>query len=111
MTCEAGTGIVDWEKVLKRLATLDREVNLSIEDHGGSFDIPIFDSTFLSKFPDLTVLEMSRLLKLADKSKKMLNAGEIAIMPRPEWHKHCEGRMKNGVRNIKAIVTKVSGES
>jgi sugar phosphate isomerase/epimerase len=111
MTCEAGTGIVNWKKVLKLLATMDREVNLSLEDHGGSFDIPIFDPTFLSKFPDLTVLEISHLLKLADKSRKMLDTGEIAIMPRPEWHKHCEGRMKNGIRNIKAIVTKVSGKS
>jgi sugar phosphate isomerase/epimerase len=109
MTCEAGKGIVDWEKVLKRLATLDREINLSIEDHGGSFDIPIFDPTFLSKFPDLTVLEMSRLLKLADKSKKMLDAGEIAIIPRPDWDKHCERRMRNGINNIKKIVEKNEG--
>ncbi|UCE08363.1 MAG: sugar phosphate isomerase/epimerase [bacterium] len=107
MTCEAGTGVVDWKKVLKRLATLDREVNLSIEDHGGSFEIPIFDATFLSKFPDLTVLEMSRLLKLADKSKKMLNSGEIMIMPRPEWQTHCEQRMKNGVQNIKKLVREI----
>jgi len=104
MTSEAGTGIVDWEKVLKRLATLDREVNLSIEDHGGSFEIPIFDPIFLSKFPDLTVLEMNRLLKLADKTRKKLDAGEIAIMPRPEWPNHCEQRMKNGVKNIKKII-------
>jgi len=107
MTCEAGRGVVDWEKILKRLATLDREVNLSIEDHGGSFDIPIFDPTFLSKFPDLAVLEMSRLLKLADKSKRMLDAGEIAIMPRPEWHIHCERRMRNGIRNMKGIVEQI----
>ena len=107
MTCEAGTGIVDWEKVLIRLAMLERKINLSIEDHGGSFDIPIFDPTFLSKFPDLTVLEMSRLLKLAEKSKKLLDAGEIAILPRPDWHKHCKQRMKNGVQNIKEIVTRI----
>ena len=108
MTCEAGKGVVDWEKIFKRLATLEREVNLSIEDHGGSFDIPIFDPTFLSKFPDLTALEMSRLLKLADKSKKMIGRGEIAILPRPEWPKHCEQRMRNGLRNIKNIVEKIS---
>ncbi len=107
MTCEAGKGVIDWEKIIKRLAILDREVNLSVEDHGGSFEIPIFDPTFLSKFPDLTVLELSRLLKLAEKSKKMLDAGEIATMPRPEWPEHCEKRMKNGIQNIKNIVDKM----
>ncbi len=107
MTTEAGKGIVDWEKILRRLATLEREVNLSIEDHGGSFDIPIFDPTFLSKFPDLTVLELSRLLKLADKSKKKIDVGEIAILPRPEWPKHCERRIQNGIRNIQEIVERI----
>ena len=107
-TAEAGTGIVDWKKVLRRLATLDREINLSIEDHGGSFDIPIFDPTFLSKFPDLTTLEMSRLLKLADQTSRLMEKGIIGILDRPDWPNICEERMRNGIQNLKNIVNEIS---
>jgi len=107
-TAQAGTGIVKWEKVLRRLATLDREINLSIEDHGGSFDIPIFDPTFLSKFPDLTPLEMSRLLRLAQETSARVARGEIGILPRPEWPKICESRMRKGIQSLKRIVAELS---
>ncbi|MFZ5515636.1 MAG: sugar phosphate isomerase/epimerase family protein [Candidatus Zhuqueibacterota bacterium] len=107
-TAQAGTGIVDWDKVLRRLATLKREINLSIEDHGGSFDIPIFDPTFLSRFPDLTTLEMSRLLRLAQETAARVNRGEIGILPRPEWPKNCEGRMRKGIQSLKRIVDELS---
>ena len=62
---ECGTGLVDFERILRRLAELDRTIHLSLEDHGGSFDLPIFDANFLSRFPDLTVQELARLLRLA----------------------------------------------
>lgn len=103
-TAEAGTGVVDWQKILDRLNTLDRDVTLSVEDHGGTCEIPIFDPTFISKFPDVTTLELSKLLHLANKTKKLVEAGKLAPVDRNEWQKICEPRIKNGIKNIKSIV-------
>ncbi|MBU0638030.1 MAG: sugar phosphate isomerase/epimerase [Planctomycetes bacterium] len=106
-TVEAGCGSVNFPAILRRLATLNRPINLSVEDHGGSFDIPIFDPTFLSRFPDLTAAELSALLKLARAAQGRLAAGEIAPLARAEWPRHCERRVRNGIVNIKRIVAEM----
>ena len=87
-TTEIGGGVVDFGRILARLATLDRTIHLSVEDHGGSFALPIFDPTFLSRFPDLTAAELARLVRLA-------HAGSETIAPlaRADWPKHCVSRL------------------
>ncbi|MDW7682106.1 MAG: TIM barrel protein, partial [bacterium] len=46
---ELGRGVIDFEKIFNRLKTLDRDLNLNVEDHGGDFSLPIYDPLFLSK--------------------------------------------------------------
>lgn len=103
-TAEAGTGIVNWEKIINRLFMLNHEVKLSIEDHGGCFNIPIFDATFISKFPDLTAFEMSKLLQLANKTKELTDEEKLAPVDRDDWNCYCEERLKNGIMNMRKIV-------
>ncbi len=100
----AGTGLVDFPCILRLLAGLDREVNLSLEDHGGSFQIPVFDSSFLVRFPDLTVFELSRLVHLAGIGARRLRDGSLWITERSNWPLHCESRAINGIESIKRIV-------
>ena len=101
---EAGKGIVDLEKILGLLSTLDRPVHLSLEDHGGEFLIPIFNRAFLLKFPDLTVVELARLLALARDSQKLFERGKLAAVERSGWPEVCEERVRNGLRNVKRMV-------
>jgi sugar phosphate isomerase/epimerase len=101
---EAGKGIVDLEKILILLSTLDRPVHLSLEDHGGEFLIPIFNRTFLLKFPDLTVVELARLLALARDSQKLFERGKLSAVERSGWPAVCEERVRNGLGNIKRMV-------
>jgi sugar phosphate isomerase/epimerase len=103
-TTELGTGSVDFKRILTRLATLGAPLNLSIEDHGGSFNLPVFDSTFLSRFPDLTPWELSRLFKLAHAGQAKIVGKEITILARSEWPGLCEDRVARDLQNLKGIV-------
>ncbi len=103
-TAEVGTGLVDFKGILERLATLDRTVNLSVEDHGGSFTIPIFDPMFLSRFPDLTMNEFSRIFTLAREGNRRVQQQGPSPLDRADWPKQCESRVRNDLSNMKAIV-------
>ena len=59
-----GTGVVDLQRIVQLMLGLPQDVNLSIEDHGGEFTLPIFDDAFLDEFPDLTLFEYSKLFSL-----------------------------------------------
>jgi sugar phosphate isomerase/epimerase len=103
-TTELGAGSVDFKPILTRLATLGAPLNLSIEDHGGSFNLPVFDSTFLSRFPDLTPWELSRLFKLAYAGHAKFVGKEITILARSEWPGLCGDRVARDLQNLKGIV-------
>jgi len=103
-TTEIGKGIVDISKIIQRLGTLSREINLSVEDHGGDFPIPVFDPVFMSKFPDLTAAELARLLQLSQKTKVKMDKGECAVLEREKWPEHCEERIHRNIAALKEIV-------
>jgi sugar phosphate isomerase/epimerase len=105
---EAGKGIIDFADILLSLSTLDRNIHLSLEDHGGHFLIPIFSKGFLLKFPDLTAAELSRLLALSNLTKNLVRHGRISILKRSLWPKHCERRVRSGIQNMKEIVGRMA---
>jgi len=100
---EAGKGIVDLERIIRLLATIERPIHLSLEDHGGEFLIPIFNPSFLIKFPDLSVIELARLLALSFETRRYVERSDLLIVERSRWPEVCEGRVRNGIRNIKRI--------
>jgi hypothetical protein len=100
---EAGKGIVDFEKIFEELSSLDRDIHLSIEDHGGDFLIPIFDPVFLAKFPDLTVQELTGLLKLVSRTQELMNRKELSVLDRSRWPDLCETRVKRDIRHIRKV--------
>jgi len=98
-----GRGVVDIPAILHLLKSLSTVVTLSVEDHGGSFLVPIFDSGFLSKFPDLTADELSRLIKLSQISADR----SASTVDREQWPGICERRMADDVTALKAIASAV----
>ena len=99
-TAPIGTGVVDLEAILSSLATLDRGIHLSIEDHGGSFDLPIFDPAFLSRFPDLGAGELARLIGLAVRTSAR---PACRPLPRPDWPRVCEQRLANDLVALRQL--------
>ncbi len=105
-TAEAGSGIVDLPVVIGGLSSLPQPVNLSLEDHGGDFFIPVYDAEFLARFPDLSVGELAKLLRIAARTRAAKDAGRMAILDRARWPEVCERRVKHGLRAVRRIVEK-----
>jgi sugar phosphate isomerase/epimerase len=103
----AGDGVVDFVEIFGLLAGLGRPVRLSLEDHGGEFLLPVFDQEFLSRFPDLTPPELTRLLRLSFLTKKKVDAGRLAIVERSRWPEVCEERVRRGLEKIREIAFRV----
>ena len=103
---EIGKGIIDLKKIVERLASLPHEINLSIEDHGGRFHLPIFDLDFLSRFPEFTVDEFSILVQLSQRTEEMFRTDQLDITDREEWSKMCEGRLIRNIQTLKELVRK-----
>lgn len=103
-TAEAGTGVVDLAAIFEKLSASPRRLNLSIEDHGGDILIPIFDPDFLARFPDLSVAELAKLLRLAAATRALKEKGKIAVLDRDRWPERCERRVMSGLKAVWKIV-------
>ena len=98
-----GKGIVDIKGVIDQLNTLEHEINLSVEDHGGDFHLPIYDQRFLSEFPDLTADEYAKLMELAKDSELKVKKGECGIVERERWGDVCENRVRADIIALRKI--------
>lgn len=103
---EIGKGVIDLRKICDYLKLTQRDINLTIEDHGGEFFLPVFDPLFLSKFPDLTTGEFARILRLVLQSEERMKSGEMAITAREEWPQLCEARIKRDIEFLKQLLQK-----
>jgi sugar phosphate isomerase/epimerase len=106
---EAGSGVVDLAGIFEALSALDRDITLSLEDHGGSFVIPVFDPDFLARFPDLDAAGFSGLLKLAARTEARLRSGAAAVVSREDWPALCEERVRRGLAAVRAVVDSGAG--
>jgi sugar phosphate isomerase/epimerase len=103
-TAEAGKGVIDLGAVFEALASVHPHITLTVEDHGGDFLIPVHDAGFLARFPDLAVPELVRLLGLSVRTRGLVDAGKLAVLPRDRWPAACEGRVKRDIRAVRRIV-------
>jgi sugar phosphate isomerase/epimerase len=103
---EIGKGVIDLERIIVLLNSLDNEPNLSIEDHGGSFLLPVSDPNFREEFPDLSDVEFRKLLDLADLTKGRMEREGLAIVEREEWPAICKKRLQRDLIALKQIVSR-----
>jgi len=105
-TAEAGKGVIDLPAIIEILGAVHPHLTLTVEDHGGDFPIPVHDPEFLARFPDLSVAELVRLLKLAERTRALHDAGKLSVLPRDRWAAVCGERVK---RDIQALRRSVAG--
>jgi 3-oxoisoapionate decarboxylase len=98
-----GKGIIIFEEIFTRLNSLDKEINLSVETHGGSFFLPVNDAWFLKRFPDLSNDEYNNLLTLADITTQKMKDGDLEMTKREDWSMICEERTRYDIRNLKIM--------
>jgi sugar phosphate isomerase/epimerase len=108
-TAEAGKGIVDLPAICGSIAAVHPKVNLTVEDHGGDFLIPVGDPDFLARFPDLAVPELVRLIGLGVRTRILMDAGKLAVLPRDRWPAACEHRVKRDLQAVRRIVAGQAG--
>jgi len=101
--CEINKGVIDFKKILSLISSLSKEVNLSIEDHGGSFLIPVFDKIFMKGFPDLTLEEFIEIVNLVEKTRDQIDSEGLKITQREKWPQLCEERIKKDIKALKII--------
>ena len=100
-TTPIGSGVIDLPAIIELVASLDRPVHFSVEDHGGSFLLPVFDPVFLSKFPDLTVQEFAGLTALAERTARQPSSRPLL---REEWPQVAEARMAANLAALAVLV-------
>jgi len=103
---EIEKGVIDLRNICAFLDLSQRKINLTIEDHGGRFSLPVFDPLFLSKFPDLSAAEFARILRLVLQTEKKMKSREMAITTREEWPELCEARIKRDIQALKQLLQK-----
>lgn len=104
-TTPIGSGVIDLPAIVELVASLDRPVHFSVEDHGGGFLLPVFDPMFLSKFPDLTVQEFASLTALAERTARQPSCRPL---PREEWPRVAEARMAANLAALAGLVERRS---
>ena len=102
---EIGKGVIDLKQIINLLNSLSHRVNLSIEDHGGSFLLPVSQPQFRAEFPDLSREEFGKLLSLADLTKDRMEREELAMVEREKWPEICEGRLRRDLQALKDLLS------
>jgi hypothetical protein len=104
-TAPFGEGVIDFDQIFTLLSGARmgplHDIHLNIEDHGGDFDIPVFDPEFRKEFPDLTDEEMEKLIILSEKTRVKMEAGTLAVLDRKDWAGVCENRMAGDIAALK----------
>lgn len=103
-TAEAGKGAIDLPAVIEALGAVHPHLALTVEDHGGDFPIPVADAEFLARFPDLAVPELVRLLGLCVRTRELMDAGKLSVLPRDRWPAVCEPRVKRDIQAVRRIL-------
>ena len=103
-----GAGIIDLREILRMLDTLPRDVTLSVEDHGGSFDLPIEDAAFLGRFPDVTGADMSALINMGEATAARPHCRPIE---RDTWPAVCESRIAGDLLALRVLSDGVPRET
>jgi sugar phosphate isomerase/epimerase len=103
-TAESGKGVIDLAGIIEPLAAVHPHITLTVEDHGGDFLIPVNDPDFLARFPDLTVPELVGLLRMAVRTRALMESGKLAVLPRDRWPAACEPRVKRDIQSVRRLL-------
>lgn len=100
-------GWIELEEILGLLKDLPGSPDLSIEDHNGSFYLPIREVWFRREFPDLVHEEMMLLEKIVSESAFYAEKIESDYFNRSLWPQVCESRMQQNILALKKLTSRM----
>lgn len=101
-----GTGIINLEKIVSLIKKQPHNINLSVEDHGGNYLLPIHEPWYINQFPDLTISEYNSLMLLEDNAERLMIEGLLEITPVSRWPEVCEERTRGNLKKIREIYSR-----
>ena len=104
-----GQGVVDWEKVLSILYEYNPDLGLSIEDHKGQTPLNIYDPSWQSMHPDMSVAELAELVRLAKVCEEKIKLAEIPDPIEYEaipYENHWIERVQQSATHLNGIIEK-----
>jgi len=106
-----GDGVVPIPEILRTLGATSPDLTVSIEDHGGLYEIPIFRDEFLATLTDLEPREMGRVVRLARDCERRIAAGtldSLAAAERTPWEERVFPRLDRAAAYVRAVVADLS---
>ncbi len=98
-----GEGWIPLEAIVDLLSRHDDNLHLNVEDHNGSFLLPVNEKEFLKEFPDLKEKELHYLMEMADSAETSRSRIEKEFLDRSIWPAICAMRMDKGISELKKI--------
>ena len=102
-----GEGMVPIPEILRTLTAAAPDLTVSIEDHGGLYEIPIFQDEFLSTLTDLEPREMGRVVRLARECERRIAAGTLDSVDdaeRTPWADRVFPRLDRAAAYVRGVV-------
>jgi sugar phosphate isomerase/epimerase len=102
-----GQGSVPLPEILTELAIHQPDLNLSIEDHAGLFELPIYDGDWLRTFVDLTPGELALLLRRAWVTGRRLSTRrpeDPEVLETIPWEERVMPRLDAGARYLRDLL-------
>jgi 3-oxoisoapionate decarboxylase len=102
-----GQGAVPFPDLLQLLALHAPDVNLSIEDHPGLYELPIYEPEWIATFVDLTPYELATLLRRAwmtgrrQSSRRQEDPEVLETIP---WEERVLPRLDSGIRYLRDLL-------
>jgi sugar phosphate isomerase/epimerase len=72
-----GQGCIDWQAMVAILGQHQPDLRLTLEDHKGRVEIPLYEPAWQAAHPDLTVAEVAELFRLAHQCEARIRDGAI----------------------------------
>jgi sugar phosphate isomerase/epimerase len=101
-----GQGSVPFPEILEELVAYEPDLTLSIEDHAGLFELPVYDRDWMATFTDLTPAELALLFR------RVWSTGRRLSTRRPEdpevletlpWEERVLPRLDAGMRYLRDL--------
>jgi sugar phosphate isomerase/epimerase len=108
-----GQGTVPFPEILEFLAAHSPDLNLSIEDHAGLFELPIYERDWIETFTDLTPAELALLLRRAWASGRRLSTRrpeDPEVLETIPWAERVLPRLDASIRYLQDLRDELSPE-
>ena len=109
-----GQGSVPLPEIVTELARYAPDLTLSIEDHAGLFELPIYDADWIATFPDLTTGELALLLRRAWTTGRRLSSRrpeDPEVLETIPWAEKVLPRLDAAVRYLRDLLEELELES